>query len=809
MKIDYNAQFIETKWQTLWQEKSVDVAVEGDDRPKYYCLAMFPYPSGQLHMGHVRNYSLSDVLARYKRMHGFNVLHPMGWDAFGLPAENAAIKHNVSPQTWTLKNIEQMRTQLKRLGLSYDWTRELATCLPDYYRWEQWLFIQLLEKGMAYRSEAEVNWCDDCNTVLANEQVVDGKCWRCDQVVRRKQLAQWFYKITAYADELLADLDQLDGWPDSVRDMQRNWIGRSIGAEIDFMHEDDQQSLRIYTTRPDTLMGVTYMAIAPEHPWATLAAEDSPDVASFIESCAQTSTKEADLATMEKRGVFSGYYVQHPITGEHLPVWIANFVLMSYGTGAVMSVPAHDQRDFEFAKKYHLPIKQVIAADNTTDLSELNEAWTDVGILVNSGIFDDLESEPAKRVITQYLEKNVTGLRKVQYRLRDWLISRQRYWGTPIPVIYCEACGTVPVPEDQLPVVLPEQNSAIPLSKNEAFIRVSCPKCGADARRETDTFDTFMESSWYMQRFSCSNYHEGMLDRKSVNRWLSVDQYIGGVEHAVLHLLYARFFHKLLRDQGLVEGDEPFKRLLTQGMVLKDGTKMSKSKGNTVDPQAIIEKYGADTARLFILFAAPAEKDLEWSDAGVDGAHRFLKRVWRLLGKVDEPLVENAEDVKILRRQIHSAIERVTHAFEHGYAFNVAIAALMELSNHLQAFQAASQQGQDALREGITALIRMLTPIVPHFSSECAEILALEGDAVLATWPTVDQQALVLDEISLVVQVQGKKRGQITVPVDVDQETALALAQADDKISPWLEGQRIVKVILVPKRLLNLVVRPL
>ncbi|MDQ6963180.1 MAG: leucine--tRNA ligase [Mariprofundaceae bacterium] len=810
MKTEYDAQSIETKWQALWHEKSVDMAVEDDARPKYYCLAMFPYPSGQLHMGHVRNYSLSDVLARYKRMHGFNVLHPMGWDAFGLPAENAAIKHNVSPQTWTLKNIDQMRVQLKRLGLSYDWSRELATCLPNYYRWEQWLFLELLEKGLAYRSEAEVNWCDDCNTVLANEQVVDGKCWRCDQAVRRKQLAQWFYKITDYADELLTDLDQLKDWPDSVRDMQRNWIGRSIGAEVDFSHEDGQQSLRIYTTRPDTLMGVTYMAIAPEHPWAQTAAKENVEVSEFIESCAHSSTKEADLATMEKRGVFSGHYVKHPITGKHLPVWIANFVLMSYGTGAVMSVPAHDQRDFEFAKKYHLAIKQVIAAQASDEaLVELEEAWTGTGTLIQSGIFDDLDSESAKNTITQYLNKNNLGTRKVQYRLRDWLISRQRYWGTPIPVIHCDICGIVPVPQDELPVTLPEQTAATPLSKNEAFIHVECPKCGMDARRETDTFDTFMESSWYMQRFCCADHDTAMLDASRVNRWLGVDQYIGGVEHAVLHLLYARFFHKLLRDQGLVLGDEPFQRLLTQGMVLKDGTKMSKSKGNTVDPQGIIEKYGADTARLFILFAAPAEKDLEWSDSGVDGAYRFLKRVWRMLEKVEEPLVAGKEDIKTLRRHIHLSIERVTHAFEHGYAFNVAIASLMELSNHLQAFQAVSQAGKDAWQEGMVALVRMLTPIVPHFSSECAQHLGLDGDAVLAEWPKVDAQALVLDEINLVVQIQGKKRGQITVPVDVDKDTALAMAQADEKIAPWLEGQQLVKVILVPKRLLNLVVRPL
>ena len=815
----YQPQSIEAKWQQVWHESGIDMAGEndGDKRETYYCLEMFPYPSGNLHMGHVRNYCLGDAVARYKRMRGFHVLHPIGWDAFGLPAENAAIKHGRPPAEWTYANIEQMRGQLKRLGLSYDWSREITTCKPEYYRWEQWMFTKLMEKGLAYRKEAEVNWCDPCHTVLANEQVEDGVCWRCDTPVKRKNLSQWFIKITAYADELLNDLDQLKGWPEKVVGMQRNWIGKSTGAEVSFQVEHSDETLDIFTTRPDTLMGVTYMAVAAGHPLAIKAAENNAELAAFLEECSVISTKEADVATMEKKGMPLGIHTVHPVTGELVPVWVANFVLMSYGTGAVMSVPAHDERDYDFAKKYGLNIKQVITnATGDADVSEA--AYTDAGVLINSGEFDGLTTEQAKKAITRWLKTHGKGEERTQFRLRDWLVSRQRYWGAPIPAIHCDDCGTVAVPEQDLPVVLPEHlqptGGASPLADCEAFVNVDCPRCGKAAKRETDTFDTFMESSWYMNRYTSANCDTAMVDAASMEKWAPVDQYIGGVEHAVLHLLYARFYHKLMRDAGLFDGDkvgsEPFKNLLTQGMVLLDGTKMSKSKGNTVDPVEIIEKYGADTARLFTLFAAPPERDLEWSDQGVEGASRFLHRVWALLDKVGKTYqgTANAKATKELRRTIHTHIQRVTHAFEQGFSFNVAIAAMMELSNALNAFDACDDEGVQAFDEGVKALITMLAPLVPHFACECGERLGFETVAVMASWPEVDESALVQDEINLVVQVQGKKRGEITVPPDVQQDDALAAAKAHEGIAKWLEGQQIVKVILVPGRLLNIVVKP-
>lgn len=814
----YKAQEIEAKWQRIWEESGVDIASDAsaDTREKYYCLVMFPYPSGNLHMGHVRNYCLGDAVARYKRMRGFNVLHPIGWDAFGLPAENAAIKHSRPPAEWTYANIDQMRGQLKHLGLSYDWSREIATCRPEYYRWEQWLFTRLLDKGLAYRKEAEVNWCEPCHTVLANEQVVDGVCWRCDTPVVRKNLAQWFIKITDYAEELLADLDTLSGWPERVAEMQRNWIGRSTGAEVSFALEGSAETLDIFTTRPDTLMGVTYMAVAAGHPLARCAAESNPELAQFVDECSKVSTKEADIAVMEKKGMPLGMNAIHPITGKKVPVWVANFVLMGYGTGAVMSVPAHDERDFEFAHKYGIPIRQVIRpANGDWDIDA--EAFTDAGVLINSCEFDGLNSQAAKGKITGWLAAHGKGSERVHYRLRDWLVSRQRYWGAPIPVIHCEDCGIVPVPDDQLPVKLPEDlqptGGASPLTECESFAHVDCPACGKSARRETDTFDTFMESSWYMDRYTSPRNDTAMLDAAAMRRWLPVDQYIGGVEHAVLHLLYARFYHKLMRDAGLFSskegGDEPFTNLLTQGMVLKDGAKMSKSKGNTVDPNTIIKQYGADTARLFTLFAAPPEKDLEWNDAGVEGAHRFLKRVWRLLDNVNMDMTGGNDDgVKELRRAIHSTIGKVTHAFEHGFAFNVAIAALMELSNTLQAFEVKGASGAVARLEGVEALVTMLAPFVPHFACECGERLGMPEMAVVTTWPQVDHSALETDVVTLVVQIQGKKRGEITVPVDTDQDAALAAAQADVTIAKWLDGMMIMKVILVQGRLLNLVVRP-
>jgi len=813
----YSAQEIEAKWQQRWSASNIDAARDDDERESYYCLVMFPYPSGNLHMGHVRNYCLGDAVARYKRMQGFNVLHPIGWDAFGLPAENAAIKHHRPPAEWTYANIDQMRGQLKRLGLSYDWSREIATCHPDYYRWEQWLFTQLMEKGLAYQADAEVNWCDPCHTVLANEQVVDGVCWRCDTPVIRKNLKQWFIRITAYAEELLNDLDQLDGWPEKVVGMQRNWIGRSTGALVSFGLAGRDETLDIFTTRPDTLMGVTYMAVAAGHPLAIAAAEQNPELAAFLKECAAISTKEADIETMEKRGMPTGFHAIHPVSGEQIPVWVANFVLMGYGTGAVMSVPAHDQRDFEFAHKYDLPIKQVIAPQQG-DWDIAAAAFTEAGVLINSGDFDGLDSDAAKQRITDWLAVHGKGSERVQYRLRDWLVSRQRYWGAPIPVIHCDDCGAVPVPADQLPVELPTDlqptGGASPLNECDAFKHADCPQCGKPSVRELDTFDTFMESSWYMNRYTSPRNEQAMVDAEAMARWAPVDQYIGGVEHAVLHLLYARFYHKLMRDAGLFSseqgGDEPFRNLLTQGMVLKDGAKMSKSKGNTVDPNAIIERYGADTARLFTLFAAPPEKDLEWNDAGVEGAHRFLGRVWRLLQKLDTA-ADGADDeatVREIRRAIHSTIKKVTHAFEHGFAFNVAIAALMELSNSLQSFTPTGIDGMRACREGLEALATMLAPFVPHFACELGERLGMSEPAVISPWPAVDEAALAQDEITLVVQIQGKKRGEITIAKEAGQDQALAAAQADPAINKWLDGMQVVKVILVPGRLLNIVVRP-
>ncbi len=812
----YSAQEIEAKWQQQWRESGIDSACENDERESYYCLVMFPYPSGNLHMGHVRNYCLGDAVARYKRMRGFNVMHPIGWDAFGLPAENAAIEHHRPPAEWTYANIDQMRGQLKRLGLSYDWSREIATCHPDYYRWEQWLFTRLMEKGLAYQANAEVNWCNPCHTVLANEQVENGACWRCKTPVIRKNLKQWFIRITDYAEELLTDLDQLSGWPEKVIGMQRNWIGKSSGAEVTFGLEDSAQTLDIFTTRPDTLMGVTYMAVAAGHALAIKAAENNPALADFLDECSTMSTKEADVETMEKKGMPTGFNAIHPISGQLVPVWVANFVLMGYGTGAVMSVPAHDQRDFEFAKKYGLSIKQVITPENGAwDIDAA--AFTDAGLLIHSGAFDGQTSDAAKQSITAWLTDNGKGSKRVQYRLRDWLVSRQRYWGAPIPVIHCTDCGAVPVPDDQLPVILPTHlqptGGASPLTECDAFKHADCPNCGKPATRELDTFDTFMESSWYMNRYTSPRNADAMVDAEAMARWAPVDQYIGGVEHAVLHLLYARFYHKLMRDAGLFDakkvGDEPFKHLLTQGMVLLDGVKMSKSRKNTVDPTTIIERFGADTARLFTLFAAPPEKDLEWNEAGVEGAHRFLGRVWRLLQKLDDhPDDDDPANVKAIRLTIHATIKKVTHAFEHGFAFNVAIAALMELSNSLQAYEPTGATGKAAFREGMEAMAAMLAPFVPHFACELGERLGMQEIAVVADWPQVDEAALAQDEIKLVVQIQGKKRGEITIAKDAEQDEAMAAAQADDSINKWLDGMQIVKIILVPGRLLNIVVRP-
>ncbi|MGZ8189818.1 MAG: leucine--tRNA ligase [Methylococcaceae bacterium] len=816
MQENYQPLAIEQDVQKAWEDSGVFNVSESSIQEKYYCLSMFPYPSGKLHMGHVRNYTIGDVISRYQRMLGKNVLQPMGWDAFGLPAENAAMQNNVHPADWTYSNIDYMRDQLKRLGFGYDWNRELATCDPDYYKWEQWFFLKLLEKGLVYKKTAPVNWCPNDMTVLANEQVIDGCCWRCDTKVERKEIAQWFLKITAYADELLASLETLDGWPEQVKTMQANWIGRSEGVEMDFPVPDMEQPLRIYTTRPDTLMGVTYLAVAAEHPLALKASENNADIRAFIDACKVMETSEAAMETMQKRGIDSGFAALHPITGEPVPVWIANFVLMSYGTGAVMSVPAHDQRDFEFAKKYGIAIKQVIfsADDCTDDCSE--QAYTAKGVLKNSGAFDGLTSGLAFVKIAEALEKEGKGLRKVNFRLRDWGVSRQRYWGAPIPVIYCEDCGTVPVPEQDLPVTLPRDvvldGSQSPLVAHPTFSKTTCPCCGKAARRETDTFDTFMESSWYFARFASSKADSMLND--SAKYWLPVDHYIGGIEHAILHLLYARFYTKLLRDEGLVSCDEPFKKLLTQGMVLKDGSKMSKSKGNTVDPQGLIDQYGADTVRLFIMFAAPPEQSLEWSDSGVEGASRFLKRLWKQAylhveaGVVSIKIDKSAltEEQKMVRRQLHQTIQKVTHDMSVRTIFNTAIAANMELVNTLSKFADDSDNAKAIRQEVLEAIVLMLSPIVPHICHQLWLDLG-HSDAVVSTsWPQVDETALAQDSLELVIQVNGKLRGKISVSASASSGEIQAQALNDEQVKRFIDDKPVKKIIVVPNKLVNIVV---
>jgi leucyl-tRNA synthetase len=819
MNEEYQAQQIEEKVQKIWDEKSVFRAVENPSQEKFYCLAMFPYPSGRLHMGHVRNYSIGDVISRYQRMQGKNVLQPMGWDAFGLPAENAAIQNKVAPAKWTYENIDYMRDQLKRLGFAYDWDRELATCRPDYYRWEQWLFTRLFKKGMAYKKTAGVNWCPNDQTVLANEQVIDGRCWRCDTEVERREIAQWFMKITDYAEQLLDGLNQLDGWPEQVRTMQRNWIGRSTGVELQFAVDssgEGEPPLTVYTTRADTLMGVTYVAVAAEHALAKKAAENNPALQAFIASCKTTSVAEADVATMEKKGMATGFMATHPISGEQVPVWVANFVLIDYGSGAVMSVPAHDTRDYAFAKTYGLPIKQVIYPADGSDVTVESDAYVEKGVLKNSAEFDGLTSEQAVDAIADKLASMDKGEKQINYRLRDWGVSRQRYWGTPIPIIHCDQCGTVAVPEDQLPVVLPEDieygnDIGSPIKKMPEFYQTSCPECGGKAERETDTFDTFFESSWYYARFACPDA-DAMLDDRA-NYWAPVDQYIGGIEHAVLHLLYARFFHKLMRDEGLLDSDEPFKNLLTQGMVLKDGSKMSKSKGNTVDPQQLIEKYGADTVRLFILFAAPPDQSLEWNDEGVDGAARFLKRVWKLVAThvaqqstvVALNIGGLSSEQKDIRRKLHETIAKVSDDVGRRHTFNTAIAAVMELINELVKFDDDSEQGYAVVREAIEAIVLLLSPIVPHMTQQLWNDLG--HDTLLAdeSWPVCDKSAMVRDEIELVVQVNGKLRSKINVSANADKESIEASALADEKIVTNIEGKTVRKVIVVPGRLVNIV----
>jgi leucyl-tRNA synthetase len=821
MKNIYNPLEIETQAQAFWEEIQLFKAIEDPSKEKFYCLSMLPYPSGQLHMGHVRNYTLGDVISAYQRMSGKNVLQPMGWDAFGLPAENAAIKNKVPPAQWTYQNINYMRTQFKRLGFGYDWSREFMTCSPDYYRWEQWFFIQLYKKGLAYKKNAVVNWDPVDNTVLANEQVIDGRGWRSGALIERREISQWFLKITDYADELLSELDNLTGWPEQVRTMQRNWIGRSEGLSITFDMLDNATPLEIYTTRPDTLMGCTYLAIAPEHPLAIAAATQSPTLQAFLTECRHIAAAEAAIATVEKKGMDTGLKAIHPITDEHLPVWVANFVLMDYGTGAVMSVPAHDQRDFEFAQKYQLPIQQVIAPTDNTNCDLSQAAFTDKGILVNAGVFTGLDSKSAFNAIAEALIKQQKGRRETQYRLRDWGISRQRYWGAPIPMINCASCGTVPIPENELPVLLPENveitGTGSPLQDNPAFYETTCPECKQPATRETDTFDTFMESSWYYARYACPDQSTAMLDQRA-DYWTPVDQYIGGIEHAILHLLYARFFHKLLRDAGLVHSNEPFKRLLTQGMVLKDGAKMSKSKGNTVDPQSLIDQYGADTVRFFTIFAAPPEQSLEWSDAGVEGAHRFLKRLWAWADKWESiikkipppptatpPFFKGGErhplQQESLRRQLHEILAQINYDYERRQ-FNTVISGCMKMLNVLS----EPDVTPELAHEGGSILLRLLAPVVPHITHHLWQMLGYEGIVLKAPWPQVDKNALKTDTIELVVQVNGKLRAQIQVPANATSEQIEKIALADTAIQRTLDGKPHKKIIVVPGRLVNIVI---
>ena len=862
MNEQYIPQQIEPEVQQYWVKNDSFKATEDTSKEKFYCLSMFPYPSGRLHMGHVRNYTIGDVVSRYQRMQGKNVLQPMGWDAFGLPAENAALKNNVAPAGWTYENINYMRNQLNQMGFGYDWNREIATCHPEYYRWEQWFFTRLMEKGVVYKKEAEVNWDPIDQTVLANEQVIDGRGWRSGALVERKKIPQWFLKITDYADELLDDLDKLTEWPEQVLTMQRNWIGRSQGVELSF-EVDGFGPMEVFTTRPDTLMGVTYVAVAPGHPLAQQAAANNPELATFIDECKNMKVAEAEMATMEKKGFSLGIEATHPLTGQKVPVWTANFVLMDYGSGAVMAVPAHDQRDYEFATKYGLDIKQVIRPSDDNAEYDINaEAYTEKGVLVNSGDFDDLDFDMAFKAISSELQSKGKGKVTINYRLRDWGVSRQRYWGTPIPVINCTSCGPVPVPEDQLPVVLPTEvefdGVGSPIKKMDSFIQTSCPKCGGAAERETDTFDTFMESSWYYARYACRNT-ETMLNPEQANYWLPVNQYIGGIEHAILHLLYSRFFHKLMRDEGLVSSDEPFERLLCQGMVLAetyfredekgakdwispqdvtverdekgritqalhvtDGLpvetagmgKMSKSKNNGIDPQMMIDKYGADTVRLFMMFAAPPEQSLEWSDSGVEGAHRFMRRLWKLvfdhlqMPGEDVALDTSAlnEEQKALRLKTHETIKKVSDDIERRQTFNTAIAGVMELCNAISKFVDASDQGRAVSREALSAAVKLLSPITPHITHELWNKLGNAESLLDSPWPEFDETAMVRSSIQMVVQVNGKVRAKIQVPTDADESIVLHTALADESVQKHMTDKTIRKQIVVPNKLVNIVV---
>lgn len=866
MQEQYSPRDIESTAQAEWERNNVFQVSETPDQDTFYCLSMFPYPSGKLHMGHVRNYTIGDVISRYQRMQGRNVLQPMGWDAFGMPAENAAMNNNVAPAKWTYDNIDYMRTQLKSLGLAMDWSREFATCTPQYYRWEQWLFTRLFEKGVIYRKNGTVNWDPVDQTVLANEQVIDGRGWRSGALIEKREIPMYYFRITDYAEELLSSLDDLSGWPEQVKTMQRNWIGKSVGMEVHFPYDQtsigETGKLKVFTTRPDTLMGVTYMAVAAEHPLATIAAKENPQLQNFIDECKRGGVAEADIATQEKKGMPTSLFVEHPLTGEKLPVWVANYVLMTYGEGAVMAVPAHDERDFHFATQYGLPIKPVVRTSVGTETpATWQDAYGEKGELINSEEFDGLDFASALVAIGDVLSQKDLGAPRTQYRLRDWGISRQRYWGCPIPIIHCGKCGDVPVPEDQLPVVLPEEvvpdGNGSPLARMPEFYECSCPKCGAPAKRETDTMDTFVESSWYFARYASPHFEQGMVDPAAANYWLPVDQYIGGIEHAILHLLYARFFHKLMRDEGLLDSDEPFKNLLTQGMVIaetyyrlaengskiwfnpadvqverdpkgkivaarlaSDGQpveiggieKMSKSKNNGVDPQSMIDQYGADTCRLFMMFASPPDMSLEWSDTGVEGAHRFLRRVWRLgyqhaaAGLTDVLDKSNLnEDQKSVRRAIHLAIRQASQDIGQNHKFNTAIAAIMTLMNVLE--KAAQTSGQDRalLHEGLETVVLLLAPITPHISHSLWQALGHEDLAVEARWPVLDETALVQDTLQLVIQVNGKLRGHIEVSADATRDEVEATARANENVERFTEGLTIRKVIVVPGKLVNIV----
>jgi leucyl-tRNA synthetase len=816
MDSTYQPDTLEAAAQQYWESSQTFRVSEDDGREKYYCLSMFPYPSGRLHMGHVRNYTIGDVITRYQRMQGRNVLQPMGWDAFGLPAENAAIKNQVPPAQWTYENIDYMRNQLRQLGFGYDWERELATCDPEYYRWEQWFFTRLFEQGVVYKKTAVVNWDPVDQTVLANEQVIDGKGWRSGAPVERREIPQWFLKITDYAEELLAGLDTLEGWPEQVRTMQRNWIGRSEGIEMQFGVEGRDDTLLIYTTRPDTVMGVTYVAVAPEHPLAAEAAVVSPALQTFIDECRNTRVAEADVATMEKKGVDTGLKAVHPISGAVVPVWAANFVLMEYGHGAVMAVPAHDQRDYEFAQQHGIEIRQVVHPASDDQVADMETAaFVEKGVLQDSGEFSGLTSEQAFDAIGDWLEQAGKGQRQVNYRLRDWGVSRQRYWGCPIPIINCPGCGAVPVPEADLPVILPTDvtvdATGSPLKKLAGFIETTCPQCHGNAQRETDTFDTFFESSWYFARYACADQHNAMVDERA-NYWMPVDQYIGGIEHAVLHLLYARFFNKLMRDAGLLANDEPFTCLLTQGMVLKDGSKMSKSKGNTVDPQGLIDRYGADTVRLFTMQAAPPEQSLEWSDSAVEGAYRFLKRLWARahehVSGGEAPVLDRealSDTQKKLRFSVHRTLAKVSDDIGRRFTFNNVVSANMELLNELNKFIDTSEQGRAVLQEALEAVVLMLSPIIPHICHALWQELGHAEAVVDCSWPECDREALVQDSVPLVIQVNGKVRGRINVPADAAKEDLEELVLSEPNVKKHIQDKPVKKIIVVPGKLVNVV----